>query len=60
MSKVIRIQEDAEEIALSYGASVSEGIRTMEKLLRKANKKDFDLEDIRNVIRDELENMNRY
>ena len=60
MSKVIRIQEDAEEIALSYGASVSEGIRTMEKLIRKANKKDFDLEDIRNVIRDELENMNRY
>jgi len=60
MSKVIRIQEDAEEIALSYGANVSEGIRTMEKLLRKANKKDFDLEDIRNVIRDELENMNRY
>ncbi|WP_042705546.1 hypothetical protein [Methanomicrobium mobile] len=60
MSKVIRIQEDAEEIALSYGASVSEGIRTMDKLLRKANKKDFDLEDIRNVIRDELENMNRY
>ena len=60
MSKVIRIQEDAEEIALSYGTNVSEGIRTMEKLLRKANKKDFDLEDIRNVIRDELENMNRY
>lgn len=60
MSKVIRIQEDAEEIALSYGATVSEGIRTMEKLLKKANKKDFDLEDIRNVIRDELENMNRY
>ncbi|MBQ4415263.1 MAG: hypothetical protein II861_04120 [Methanomicrobium sp.] len=60
MSKVIRIQEDAEEIALSYGSNVSEGIRTMEKLLKKANKKDFDLEDIRNVIRDELENMNRY
>ncbi|MBR6010915.1 MAG: hypothetical protein IK060_01005 [Methanomicrobium sp.] len=60
MSKVIRIQEDAEAIALSYGSSVSEGIRTMEKLLKKANKKDFDLEDIRNVIRDELESMNRY
>lgn len=60
MSKVIRIQEDAEEIALSYGSNVSEGIRTMEKLLKKANKKDFDLEDIRNVIRDELENINRY
>lgn len=60
MSKVIRIQEDAEAIALSYGSSVSEGIRTMEKLLKKANKKDFDLEDIRNVIRDELENINRY
>ena len=60
MSKVIRIQEDAEAIALSYGANVSEGIRTMEKLLKKANKKDFDLEDIRNVIRDELESMNRY
>ena len=60
MSKVIRIQEDAEAIALSYGSSVSEGIRPMEKLLKKANKKDFDLEDIRNVIRDELENMNRY
>ena len=37
MSKVIRIQEDAEAIALSYGSSVSEGIRTMEKLLKKAN-----------------------
>ena len=60
MSIVIRIQEDAEAIALSYGSSVSEGIRTMEKLLKKANKKDFDLEDIRNVIRDELESMNRY
>jgi len=60
MSKVIRIQEDAEEIALSYGATVSEGIRVMEKLLKKADKKEFDLEDIRNVIRDELENINRY
>ncbi len=60
MSKVIRIQEDAEEIALAYGSNVSEGIRTMEKLIKKANKKEFDLEDIRNVIRDELENINRY
>ncbi len=60
MSKVIRIQEDAEEIALSYGTTVSEGIRVMEKLLKKADKKEFDLEDIRNVIRDELENINRY
>ena len=60
MSKVIRIHEDAEEIALSYGATVSEGIRAMEKLLKKADKKEFDLEDIRNVIRDELENINRY
>jgi len=60
MSKVIRIQEDAEEIALSYGTTVSEGIRVMEKLLKKSDKKEFDLEDIRNVIRDELENINRY
>ena len=59
MSKVIRIQEDAEEIALKYGNSISEGIRTMEKILNK-QKKGIDIEDVRLVIKEELENIGRY
>ncbi|MBP2132727.1 hypothetical protein J2128_000648 [Methanomicrobium sp. W14] len=59
MSKVVRVQEDAIEITLKYGNSVSEGIRTMNKLLKK-EKHGIDPEDIRTVIREELENLGRY
>lgn len=59
MSKVIRIQEDAIEVALQYGKSVSEGIRTMEKLLKK-QKTGVEIEDIRIAVREELENIGRY
>ncbi|MDD3976626.1 hypothetical protein L1994_04720 [Methanomicrobium antiquum] len=59
MSKVIRVQEDAIEIALKYGNSVSEGIRSMENQLKK-QKSGIDIEDIRVVIQEELENLRRY
>jgi|Deesub1362A_J573_1020465.scaffolds.fasta_scaffold00761_23 hypothetical protein len=65
MSKVVRLPEDAIEIALKYGTNLAEGIRTMDKLIQHECK--FDLraiEDlietkIREVIREELE-MLRY
>ncbi|WOF16111.1 hypothetical protein F1737_05020 [Methanoplanus sp. FWC-SCC4] len=59
MSKVTRIQEDAVEITLKYGNTISEGIRTMEKLLQK-QKKGIEIEDVRMVIREELESFGRY
>ncbi|MDD4299186.1 MAG: hypothetical protein PHO78_00860 [Methanomicrobium sp.] len=59
MSKVIRLSEDSIEIALKYGNTVSEGIRTMEKLLKK-QKSGIDIEEIRTVIQEELENLRRY
>lgn len=60
-SKVVRVQLDALETALRYGNSVSEGIRTMEKLLKEKDKKgDFDIEAIRIVVREELDSIGRY
>ncbi|MDD3406618.1 MAG: hypothetical protein PHP13_00885 [Methanomicrobium sp.] len=59
MSKVIRLSEDSIEKALKYGNTVSEGIRTMEKLLKK-QKNGIDIEEIRTVIQEELENLRRY
>lgn len=60
MSRVIRIQEDAEEIALRYGPSVSEGIRVMERLIRQYDRRGMDPGVIRDIIREELEALVRY
>ena len=60
MSKVIRIDEDSIEIAMKYGKSISEGIRTMDKMLRSNNRNTIDAEDIRRVLREELESFGRY
>ncbi|HDQ08548.1 MAG TPA: hypothetical protein ENN44_07205 [Methanoculleus sp.] len=59
MSQVVRIQEDARDIALKYGPTISEGIRVMEHTLRR-QKRTLDIEDIRAVIREELESFGRY
>lgn len=59
MSQVIRIQEDARDIALTYGPNISEGIRVMERTIRR-QKGSIDIEDIRMVIREELESFGRY
>jgi len=59
MSQVVRIQEDAKEIALKYGPSISEGIRVMERTIRR-QKRPLDIEDIRLAIREELESLGRY
>lgn len=60
MSKVVRISDDSIEIALRYGKSVSEGIRTMEKMMKNSSRQSIDLEDIRMVVREELESLGRY
>jgi len=60
MSKVIRIDEDSIEIAMKYGKSISEGIRTMDKMLHTNNRNTIDAEDIRRVVREELESFGRY
>jgi len=59
MSQVVRIQEDAKEIALKYGPTISEGIRVMEHAIRR-QKGTLDIEDIRMIIREELESFGRY
>ena len=59
MSQVVRIQEDAKKIALNYGPTISEGIRVMEHALRR-QKAALDSEDIRMIIREELESFGRY
>ena len=60
MSKVVRIQEDAIAIALSYGPTISEGIRVMEARLKRAERNQVDTEAIRMVLREELESFGRY
>ncbi|NYT06371.1 MAG: hypothetical protein GKC04_08435 [Methanomicrobiales archaeon] len=59
MSRVLRIQEDAEAIALAYGPNVSEGIRTMERLLAR-RKEAVDYGMIRAIIREELDTLRGY
>jgi hypothetical protein len=56
MSKVVRIQEDALEIALRYGNTLSEGIRAMESLCKAS----MNPEMIRSVVREELEQQNLF
>ncbi|ADN36226.1 conserved hypothetical protein [Methanolacinia petrolearia DSM 11571] len=60
MSKVIRIDEDSIEIAMKYGKSISEGIRTMDKMIHNSSRNTIDAEDIRRVVREELESFGRY
>lgn len=60
MSRVMRLSEDSIEIALKYGKTVSEGIRTMEKMMNNNSRQSIDLEDIRMVVREELESLGRY
>ena len=60
MSKVIRIDEDSIEIAMKYGNSISEGIRTMDKMIRNSSRNTINAEDIRRVVREELESFGRY
>lgn len=56
MSKVVRIQEDALEIALKYGNTLSEGIRAMESLCNVS----MNPELVRSIVRDELERQNQF
>lgn len=60
MSRVVRLNEDSIEIAMKYGKSISEGIRTMEKMIQQNKKNLLDIEDIRRVVREELESIGRY
>jgi hypothetical protein len=59
MSRVMRIQADAADIALSYAPNVSEGIRVMERLLlRQREKVDYGM--IREIVREELDVLRGY
>jgi hypothetical protein len=59
MSRVMRIQADAADIALSYAPTVSEGIRVMERLLlRQREKVDYGM--IREIVREELDVLRGY
>ena len=60
MSRVVRIQEDAIDIALSYGPSISEGIRAMEARLKRIERNQLDIEAVRMAVREELESFGRY
>jgi hypothetical protein len=60
MSRVVRIQEEAIDIALSYGPTISEGIRAMDLRLKRAERNQLDIEAVRIVIREELESFGRY
>lgn len=64
MSKVVRINEEALEVALQYGKNLSAGIMKMEELLKKQEKAKRDYtaieEMIRRTIREELEALSRY
>jgi hypothetical protein len=59
MSKVVRVDEEALEVALKYGKNLSTGIMMMEELLRKQEKAKRDYtaieEMVRRTIREELE-----
>ena len=59
MSKVVRIDEGALEVALRYGKNLSLGIMKMEEMLRKQEKAKRDYtaieEMVRRAVREELE-----
>ena len=69
MSKVVRISEDALDIALKYGSNLSEGIRAMEKLIQHSELSVREItrsieniieSKVREVIREELEMIGRF
>lgn len=64
MSRVVRINEEALEVALQYGKNLSVGIMKMEELLKKQEKTKRDQnaieEVVRRTIREELEALSRY
>ena len=62
MSRVVRISDDAFEIAASYGSTLSEAIRMMDTLireLRRTERTQLDPKEIermvRSAVRDEIE-----
>ncbi len=59
MSRVVRIDEEALEVALKYGKNLSLGVMKMEELLKKQEKARRDYtameEMVRRTIREELE-----
>jgi low affinity Fe/Cu permease len=59
MSRVVRIDEEALEVALQYGKNLSAGIMKMEEMLKKQEKAKRDYtaieEMVRRTIREELE-----
>jgi len=61
MSKVVRVDEEALEVALKYGKNLSVGIMKMEELLKKQEKARRDYtaieEMVRRTIREELEGL---
>ncbi|WP_292518047.1 hypothetical protein [Methanoculleus sp.] len=59
MSRVVRIDEEALEVALQYGKNLSAGIMKMEEMLKNQEKAKRDYtnieEMVRRTIREELE-----
>ncbi|NLA37833.1 MAG: hypothetical protein GX882_00310 [Methanomicrobiales archaeon] len=59
MSRVVRIDEEALEVALRYGKNLSLGVMRMEETIRRHEKMNRDYnaieEMIRRAIREELE-----
>ena len=59
MSRVVRVDEEALEVALQYGKNLSAGIMKMEDMLKKQEKAKRDYtnieEMIRRAVREELD-----
>ncbi len=64
MSRVVRVDEEALEVALKYGKNLSLGIMQMEEMIAKQEKARRDYtaieEMVRRTIREELEALTRY
>ncbi|MCT8338330.1 hypothetical protein FKB36_12755 [Methanoculleus sp. Afa-1] len=64
MSRVVRVDEEALEVALQYGKNLSAGIMKMEEMIKKQEKARRDYtaieEMVRRTIREELEALSRY
>ncbi|ABN56986.1 MULTISPECIES: hypothetical protein [Methanoculleus] len=59
MSRVVRVDEEALEVALQYGKNLSAGIMKMEEMLKKQEKARRDYtnieEMVRRAVREELD-----
>jgi len=59
MSRVVRVDEEALEVALQYGKNLSAGIMKMEEMLNKQEKARRDYtaieERVRRAVREELD-----